>query len=431
MTWVYALGKAKGMIKIMRMKRFISRLLAFLIMVSCMLVITCNDARAATVAPSGVSVNLNTLNLRAGDSSVLVVTVSPPNATNQSVTWSSSNNSVVSVDNNGKLTASTTAVVGTTVTIKATSVANSSLFATCTVHIVTGGIQFIPCSLEGVPTTGAAQFSTASISLKDNDIDKSGNYIYYGVDLGIFQKPNSGSDWKTIAVQRALSPSLDFKISDFGSISKYDTSSVYSTGYRIVYQVAGSQSNPIIETDWKQVKQYFRFTSTPPIITCDDPGSLCVVPEPEPTTGEMTDKITAANKNLPDYMNKYLPGSEIAVVIPIKPAGIQYERFQVKLNLNSTNNVKIKILNNVSSVMNSVESGSVIEGEIMNPPTTTFNVYYVYKFQKTDAKTPLLDVEKEFTNEVTIIPIKTDGTVGTIIKQSLKLKIRDALMNLR
>ena len=57
-----------------------------------------------TVSVTGVSLNNTTLTLNAGDTSTLIATVLPTNATNKSVTWSTNNSGVASV-NNGVVTA--------------------------------------------------------------------------------------------------------------------------------------------------------------------------------------------------------------------------------------------------------------------------------------------------------------------------------------
>ena len=54
---------------------------------------------------TSVSLNKNSLILDEGGSETLTATVLPENATDKSVTWSSSNNNVATVDNNGKVTA--------------------------------------------------------------------------------------------------------------------------------------------------------------------------------------------------------------------------------------------------------------------------------------------------------------------------------------
>ena len=57
------------------------------------------------VIVTGVSLNKESLSLGIGDSDTLTATVLPESATDKSVTWNSSNSSVATVDNNGKVTA--------------------------------------------------------------------------------------------------------------------------------------------------------------------------------------------------------------------------------------------------------------------------------------------------------------------------------------
>ena len=60
---------------------------------------------AKVIAVTGVTLDNTSLTLLLGGSATLIATVSPGNATNKTVTWSSSNASVASVDGNGKVTA--------------------------------------------------------------------------------------------------------------------------------------------------------------------------------------------------------------------------------------------------------------------------------------------------------------------------------------
>ncbi len=60
---------------------------------------------APPVAATGVSLNTETLSLMTGESETLVANVEPADATNKAVTWESSDTSVATVDENGKVTA--------------------------------------------------------------------------------------------------------------------------------------------------------------------------------------------------------------------------------------------------------------------------------------------------------------------------------------
>ena len=85
---------------------------------------------AKTVAVTGITLNKTSVAFNVGGSETLQATIQPSNATNKTVTWSSSNTSVATVDSAGKVTA----VKAGTATITATS--NNSKKASCTVTVV-------------------------------------------------------------------------------------------------------------------------------------------------------------------------------------------------------------------------------------------------------------------------------------------------------
>ena len=84
-----------------------------------------------TTLVTGVSLNKSSLNLNEGASETLTVTISPSTASNKSVTWSSTNTSAATVDQNGKVTA----VSKGTATITATANDGSGKKATCAVTV--------------------------------------------------------------------------------------------------------------------------------------------------------------------------------------------------------------------------------------------------------------------------------------------------------
>jgi uncharacterized protein YjdB len=63
------------------------------------------DASVEQIAVKGVTLNESTLVLSVGDNETLAATISPSNATNKRVTWTSSDSSVANVDSTGKVTA--------------------------------------------------------------------------------------------------------------------------------------------------------------------------------------------------------------------------------------------------------------------------------------------------------------------------------------
>ena len=94
------------------------------------------------VAVQSVTLSKSTLDLTVGDSFSLTASISPSNATNKAVTWSSSNSSIASVDSSGRVTAKGNGTA--TITVK--SAANASISDTCAVNVTTptSGVTVTP-----------------------------------------------------------------------------------------------------------------------------------------------------------------------------------------------------------------------------------------------------------------------------------------------
>ena len=86
------------------------------------------------VAVESVTLDKSSLELTEGETATIIATVKPDNATNKTVTWSSSNASVASVDANGTVTA--VAEGSATITAKA-----GDKTATCTVTVKKNGMN--------------------------------------------------------------------------------------------------------------------------------------------------------------------------------------------------------------------------------------------------------------------------------------------------
>ncbi|NMC27779.1 MAG: hypothetical protein GYA42_06485 [Syntrophomonadaceae bacterium] len=100
---------------------------------------TCQVTVVPPVAVTGVSLNQTTLSLTKGFTSALVATVAPGEATNRTVTWSSSDTTVATVDNSGLVTA----VAEGTATITARTL-DGGYSATCQVTVTA------PVAVSGV-----------------------------------------------------------------------------------------------------------------------------------------------------------------------------------------------------------------------------------------------------------------------------------------
>ena len=112
-----------------------------------------------------VSLNKTSLTLTDGGSETLTATITPSNATNKNVTWSSDNQNVATVEN-GKVTA----VGAGTATIKATAADGSGKSDTCTVTVTakTYSISATPNTLNfGSITEGDARPAAQTVTVKN------------------------------------------------------------------------------------------------------------------------------------------------------------------------------------------------------------------------------------------------------------------------
>lgn len=112
---------------------------------------------STSIATTGVTLSQSSLTLNAGGSSTLTATVTPSNATNKTVTWTTSNPSVATVSG-GKVTA----VGAGTATITATTSGGQKATCTVTVRVPVTGISVSRSTLS--LTVGATSTLTATVS---------------------------------------------------------------------------------------------------------------------------------------------------------------------------------------------------------------------------------------------------------------------------
>ncbi len=114
-----------------------------------------------------------------------------------------------------------------------------------------GKTEFVICDQNGVKEEKTFTKATITVS----GIDQSGNYLYRGADIGIFKTGEKESVYQ----KRVLTDALNIQIADFGSPDKYNSSSVYIIGYRVLYSLIDTEDGSVIETDWKYINgNYFR-----------------------------------------------------------------------------------------------------------------------------------------------------------------------------
>ena len=120
------------------MKKFLCMFLCLWML--CLTGVTAMAANEQPYAPvTGVQLDKSTLSMVYGGTAQLTATVLPADASNKSVTWSSSDSTLVQVDANGKLTASKDTAEKPSgkksVTITVKSVQNPSATAQCVVTV--------------------------------------------------------------------------------------------------------------------------------------------------------------------------------------------------------------------------------------------------------------------------------------------------------
>lgn len=92
--------------------------------------VTVKPAAATTVPVTSITLNKSDLELTVGETATLVATVKPDNATNNTVTWSSHDEAVATVDKDGKVTA-----VGLGTAVITANAGDNDTNATCEVHV--------------------------------------------------------------------------------------------------------------------------------------------------------------------------------------------------------------------------------------------------------------------------------------------------------
>lgn len=121
---------------------------------------SCNDDDDAVIAVQSIDLNKATMALAIGSSESLQATINPENATDKTITWTSSNNAVATVDNTGKVTA----IANDTATITA-QVGDKTATCTVTVSAASSSIawNFSDTSVLGDPEDSYKVFTTVEL----------------------------------------------------------------------------------------------------------------------------------------------------------------------------------------------------------------------------------------------------------------------------
>jgi len=103
---------------------------------------------ATNIPVTGVTVNPSTLNLIVNETGQLTATISPENATNQLVAWSTTNNSVATVDQTGLVTASGTGTAKIVVTTDDGGFTDTCYVTVSAANIPVSGVTIQPTTMN-------------------------------------------------------------------------------------------------------------------------------------------------------------------------------------------------------------------------------------------------------------------------------------------
>ena len=165
---------------------------------------TCSvTVTAKTIDVTSITLDQTKLNLTRGGSYSLKATVLPENATDNSVTWKSSNEDVALVGSNGTVSA---VAVGSA-TITCSSVQNSSVTASCEITVVTDVVDVTGVSLDKTSIdlyVGTSETLKATVSPEDATDKKiywtsSDESIVTVSDAGVLTGKSAGTASVTVA----------------------------------------------------------------------------------------------------------------------------------------------------------------------------------------------------------------------------------------
>lgn len=253
---------------------------------------------------------------------------------------------------------------------------------------------FTTCSADGTIKVNDKQFTQATI--KVTNIDTSGNYIYCGADVGIFEKPISGNNWSALFNKRVITSDTEIVISEFSDISKYKDNQTYILEYRALYRSIGVDGD-IIEGPWQTTPNgYFRISAYTDVVftTCDVNGNVR-------TTDKQFAKATINVSNIDTSGNYIYCGADVGVFIKTV-FGSDWSSLFNKRIITNEQNIVINDFNDISKYkLNQVyvlgykalyhgvgNDGGIIEGPWQTAPDSYFKLIASYtKIQHTQVVT--------------------------------------------
>ena len=212
---------------------------------------TCTVKVTEPIQVTGISLNKTNVSIVEGTSVTLTATISPNNATNNKVTWTSGNNNIAKVDENGKVTGIN---VGEVI-IAATS--SNGRQAKCVVKVTRQAVKGTASIVIGGDdyndlmgqTFSLNEFTNVSINNNWNSIVNNNSIKWNSSDtsvIGPSEKLNGGT------VFIAYKESVNKKVTLTGTISNEKVAEIEVTIVPGTYRVTFSESNYTIDKQFGQ-----------------------------------------------------------------------------------------------------------------------------------------------------------------------------------
>ncbi len=268
-----------------------------------------NDNGGDTVSVTDVVLSTSSMALTVGGSTgTLTATVMPTNATNKSVTWSSSDTGVATV-----LNGVVTAVATGTTNVVATSVSNTSFSAICVVTVTEPSSTPAVSSVTTTKDTFTVTFdqNISSITMPNTIVFGSGTYsfdVYYNSDasrFGHYGLISQTSNSITMAI-----------LGDFGDLNNFTCNFKLYTGTDPFTPTVIAQSNAFTFANWADndtEASAFMYDQSKIWVTVEDKGLSVLLESLSPGDIQLFDgagNLISTNFYVGSDYDPYLPASE-------------------------------------------------------------------------------------------------------------------------
>ena len=250
------------------------------------------------VAVSDISLNFSSLDLTEGDTQQITVTITPSDATDQTVTYSSSDNSVVTVSEDGTVTAVGPGTATITVTVGGVS-------KTITVTVVAKTIAVTSISLDNTSLSikvGDTQQITATVQ-PDDATDKS--VTWTSSDASVATVDNNGTvTGVSVGTATITAQAGDYTATCTVTVNKIEVTSITLSETKVDLKVGGSTTITATVSPDNATYKTVTWSSSDSSIASVDNGTITAL-----KIGSTTITATADGQSATCTVNVVMSGS--------------------------------------------------------------------------------------------------------------------------